>query len=127
MAKILLIDDEEHICQLYREELGDAGHEIASVNSGVDLLKHIELHRPEAVVLDIRLVDYDGLELLQEIRTRHHDLPVILCTAYDTYKNDPKAVAADYYVIKSFDLTPLKAEIQKALETDESMRATACC
>ena len=35
------------------------------------------------MVLDIRLVDYDGLELLQETRTRHHDLPVILCTAYD--------------------------------------------
>jgi two-component system response regulator (stage 0 sporulation protein F) len=123
MAKILLIDDEEHICQLYREELGDEGHEIASVSSGVDLLKNIDVHRPQAVVLDIRLVDYDGLELLQEIRTRHHDLPVILCTAYDTYKYDPKAVAADYYVIKSFDLSPLKVAIRKALETDQSMRA----
>jgi two-component system response regulator (stage 0 sporulation protein F) len=123
MAKILLVDDEEHICQLYREELGDAGHEIASVNSGVDLLKLIDLHRPEAVVLDIRLVGYDGLDLLQEIRARHHDLPVILCTAYDTYKHDPKAAAADYYVIKSCDLTPLKAAIRKALETEQSMRA----
>jgi len=122
MAKILLIDDEEHICQLYRDELGDEGHEIATVNSGLDLLKNIDLYRPEAVVLDIRLVDYDGLELLQEIRTHHYDLPVILCTAYDTYKHDPKAVAADYYVIKSFDLTPLKEAIQKALETDASLR-----
>jgi CheY-like chemotaxis protein len=99
MARILLVDDEEHICQLYREELGDEGHEIAAVSSGVDLLKKIDLHSPEGVVLDIRLVDYDGLELLQELRTQHHDLPVILCTAYDTYKHDPKAVAADYYVI----------------------------
>ncbi|HVO83504.1 MAG TPA: response regulator [Syntrophobacteria bacterium] len=122
MAKILLIDDEEHICQLYRDELGDEGHEIASVNSGLDLLKNIDVHQPEAVVLDIRLVDYDGLELLQEIRARHHDLPVILCTAYDTYKHDPKAVAADYYVIKSFDLTPLKVAIQRVLETDASLR-----
>jgi DNA-binding NtrC family response regulator len=125
MAKILLIDDEEHICQLYREELGDEGHEIVSVSSGVDLLKNIDVHRPEAVVLDIRLVDYDGLELLQEIRTRHHDLPVILCTAYDTYKHDLKAVAADYYVIKSFDLTPLKMAIQRALEADASLRPAA--
>jgi len=126
MARILLVDDEEHICQLYREELGDEGHEIASVSSGANLLKHIDLHRPEAVVLDIRLVDYDGLELLQEIRTEHHDLPVILCTAYDTYKYDPKAVAADYYVIKSSNLAPLKAAIQKALETDQSMRPVGC-
>ncbi len=127
MAKILLIDDEEHIRQYYQEDLTEDGHEISTLSSGDGLLKNLDSLQPEAVVLDIRLVDYDGLELLQEIRTRHHDLPVILCSAYDTYKEDPKAMAADYYVIKSFDLTALKAAIQKALETDESMRVTACC
>ena len=72
------------------------------------------------VVLDIRLVDYDGLELLQEIRTEHHDLPVILCSAYDTYKYDQKSMAADYYVIKSFDLSQLKTAIQRAIEANGS-------
>jgi DNA-binding NtrC family response regulator len=127
MARILLIDDEEHIRQYYQEELAEDGHEISTLSSGEGLLKNLDSLKPEAVVLDIRLVDYDGLELLQEIRSRHHDMPVILCSAYDTYKEDPKAVAADYYVIKSFDLSPLKVAIRKALETDESMRAAACC
>jgi len=61
------------------------------------------------------------LELLQEIRNQYHDLPVILCTAYDTYKEDPKSIAADYYVVKSFDLAQLKRAIEKALEADSSM------
>jgi DNA-binding NtrC family response regulator len=125
VARITLIDDEEHIRQYYQEELAEEGHEISTLPSGEELMKNLDALQPEAVVLDIRLVDYDGLELLQQIRSRHHDMPVILCSAYDTYKEDPKAMAADYYVVKSFDLTPLKTAIHKALETDRSMRVTA--
>jgi DNA-binding response OmpR family regulator len=43
-------------------------------------------------------------------------LPVILSTAYDTFKEDMKSIAADFYVVKSFDLTELKKKIQMALE-----------
>jgi DNA-binding response OmpR family regulator len=122
MARILLVDDEEYIRHYYREELTEEGHEVSTVATGHNLLKRIDLFQPEVVVLDIKLVDYDGLELLQEIRNRHHDLPVVLCTAYDTYKYDQKAIAADYYVIKSFDLSELKMAIQKAIEADTSIR-----
>jgi CheY-like chemotaxis protein len=121
VAKVLLVDDEEHICTYYSEELSEEGHEVFTLLSGHKLLEKIDLLRPEVVVLDIRLVDYDGLELLQEIRNRYHDLPVILCSAYDTYKGDQKSIAADYYVIKSFDLSELKMAIQRAIEADTSI------
>ena len=81
--------------------------------------------QPEAVILDIKLVDYNGLELLQEIRNRHYDLPVILCSAYDTYKQDQKSIAANYYVVKSFDLSELKMVIQRALESGTTIMMTA--
>ena len=123
MARILLVDDEEYIRHLYTEELSEEGHEVSTLANGHNLLRRIESVQPEAVVLDIRLVDYDGLELLQEIRSRYHDLPVILCTAYDTYKEDPKTIAADYYVVKSFDLSELKMAIQRVIETDTSIRS----
>jgi len=123
MARILLVDDEEYIRQLYSEELSEEGHLVSTAASGHDLLRRIDRLQPEAVVLDIRLVDYDGLELLQEIRNRFHDLPVILCTAYDTYKEDQKSIAADYYVVKSFDLSELKMAIQRVIETDTSIRS----
>ena len=121
MARILLVDDEEHICQYYTEELSEEGHKVSPVTTGRQLLAKIDLFQPEVVLLDIRLVDYDGLELLQDIRGQYHDLPVILCSAYDTYKYDPKAIAADYYVVKSFDLSELKMTIKKALEASKSV------
>lgn len=117
MAKILVVDDEEHIRLLYSEELSEAGYEVITAADGYRLLERIEEEKPDLVVLDIKMIDYNGLDLLQEIRNKFYNLPVILCTAYDTYKEDIKAIAADFYVIKSFDLTELKKKISRALET----------
>jgi two-component system response regulator (stage 0 sporulation protein F) len=122
MAKILVVDDEEYIRHFYTVELSEEGHQVSTVASGHDLLRRIDLLRPDVVVLDIKLVDYDGLELLQQIRNRYHDLPVILCTAYDTYRCDQEAIAADYYVVKAFDLSELKMAIRKAIEADTLQR-----
>jgi CheY-like chemotaxis protein len=124
MAKVLVVDDEEHIRLLYSEELSEEGHKVWAAATGHELLRRIDILQPEVVVLDIRLVDYDGLELLQEIRNQYHDLPVVLCSAYDTYKEDPKSIAADYYVVKSFDLSELKMAIQKAIEAGASIPMT---
>ncbi|MCB2189647.1 MAG: response regulator [Deltaproteobacteria bacterium] len=117
MAKILIVDDEEHIRFLYSEELTDEGYDVVTADSGRDLLERIEKEKPNLIILDIKMVDYNGLDLLQDIRNKYYDLPVILCTAYDTFKEDMKSIAADFYVIKSFDLTELKNKIKIALET----------
>jgi two-component system, response regulator, stage 0 sporulation protein F len=119
MAKILIVDDEEHIRFLYSEELTEAGYEVITADSGHRLLEIIDEEQPDLVVLDIKMVDYNGLDLLQDIRNKFIDLPVILCTAYDTFKEDMKSIAADFYVIKSFDLTELKTRIKSALEKNE--------
>ena len=124
MARILLVDDEEYIRLLYSEELGSEGHQVMSTATGHNLLSRIEHLQPDVVVLDIKLVEYNGLELLQTIRNQYHDLPVILCTAYDTYKEDPTSIAADYYVVKSFDLSELKMAIQRAIEAGASIPMT---
>jgi DNA-binding NtrC family response regulator len=116
MAKILIVDDEEHIRYLYSEELSDAGYEVITAENGHLLLVKIEEEKPDLVVLDIKMVDYNGLDLLQDIRNRFYELPVVLCTAYDTFKEDMKSIAADYYVIKSFDLSELKSKIAMALD-----------
>jgi DNA-binding response OmpR family regulator len=116
MAKLLIVDDEEHIRYLYSEELGEAGYEVITADSGYKLIEKIETEKPDLVVLDIKMVDYNGLDLLQDIRNKFYDLPVVLCTAYDTFKEDMKSIAADFYVIKSFDLTELKKKIAMALE-----------
>ena len=116
MAKILVVDDEEHIRLLYSEELSEAGYEVITAADGYQLTERIETEKPDLIILDIKMVDYNGLDLLQEIRNKFYNLPVILCTAYDTFKEDIKSIAADFYVIKSFDLTELKKKIAMALE-----------
>jgi DNA-binding response OmpR family regulator len=118
MAKILIVDDEEHIRFLYSEELSEAGYEVITADSGYKLMERIEDEGPDLIVLDIKMVDYNGLDLLQDIRNKFYNMPVVLCTAYDTFKEDMKSIAADFYVIKSFDLSELKSKIAMALEAN---------
>jgi DNA-binding NtrC family response regulator len=110
MAKILVVDDEEHIRLLYSEELKEEGYDVITAEGGHGLLGRIESDEPDLVVLDIKMVDYNGLDLLQDIRNKFYDLPVILSTAYDTFKEDMKSIAADFYVVKSFDLSAVSVE-----------------
>lgn len=114
--KLLIVDDEEHIRLLYSEELTDEGYDVITASDGSNLLETIEGEKPDLVVLDIKMIDYNGLDLLQDIRYKYYDLPVILCTAYGTFKEDDKSIAANDYVIKSFDLTELKIKIASALD-----------
>jgi DNA-binding response OmpR family regulator len=111
MAKILVVDDERSIRALCAEELGEAGYDVITTGEGTEVMGLVSLERPDAVVLDIRMEDCDGLDLLQEIRNAHPSLPIILNTAYDSYREDVKSVAADFYVVKSYDLSELKSRL----------------
>ena len=117
MSKILVVDDEEHIRLLFSEELKEAGYEVVTAEGGYKLVERIEEEKPDLVILDIKMADYNGLDILQDIRNDFYVLPVILSTAYDSFKEDMKSIAADFYVLKSSDLTELKEKIAKALET----------
>ena len=115
MARILIVDDEEHIRTLYTLELEDEGHQVLALETGEGLVEQIGAFDPDVVILDIKMVGVSGLDVLQEVRSRYYDLPVILCSAYGSYKGDVKSIAADYYVVKSSDLTELKQKIDNAL------------
>jgi len=111
MVKILFVDDEESIRTLCAEELGEEGYEVITTGRCKNVLELIASTVPSAVVLDIRMEDCNGLDLLQEIRNAYQDLPIILNTAYNSYREDVKSIAADHYVVKSFDLAELKAKL----------------
>lgn len=116
MAKILIVDDEENIRLFYAEELKDDGYEVATAADGYNLVEKIREEKPNVVILDIKIAGYNGLDLLQEIRKEFYDLPVILCSAYSSFKGELRTYSADMYVVKSSDLTELKKEIKKVLE-----------
>lgn len=117
MNKILIADNEYAIRLLYEEELVYAGYEVVTVGDGRKILQVIEEQRPDLIVLDIKMGEINGLDILQDIRNTYYDLPVILCTAYSGFKYDPKAIAADYFVVKSSDLSELKLKIKMAIRT----------
>jgi DNA-binding response OmpR family regulator len=114
--KILVVDDEKHIRMLYQEELEDEGYEVATSDGDEPILELLAREEPQVVILDIRLgPERSGLDLLQVIRGRDASVPVILSTAYDSFQHDLKSIAADYYVVKSVDLSELKNKVRQAL------------
>lgn len=121
MKRILLVDDDVVLCQLYAEELRTEGYEVITASDGSGLIEVIRHNAPDLIVLDIRLGQYDGLDLLQDIRRVYYNMPVILCSAYSSFKCDLRTIAADYYVVKSADLTELKKKINRALEGTASV------
>jgi DNA-binding NtrC family response regulator len=117
MKKVLVVDDEKHIRMLYQEELEAEGYTVATSNGEEDILEVLAREAPQVVVLDIKLgTGRSGLDLLQDIRSKDQEIPVILSTAYDSFQHDLKSIAADYYVVKSVDLTELKSKVGMAMD-----------
>lgn len=117
MHKILVVDDEEHIRTLYSDELTDEGYDVVTTGELGDLMEMIPQKKPDLILLDIRMEEASGLDLLQDIRNTHYNIPVILCTAYEPFKHDLRSIAADFFVIKSSDLSELKEKIRIALDS----------
>jgi DNA-binding NtrC family response regulator len=115
MAKLLVVDDEANIRLLYAQELSDEGYEVVTAANALEAVEKLEGAAFDLVVLDIKLKNESGIELLQRIVKERHALPVILCTAFSCYKDDFSAWLADGYVVKSSDMQELKDEIVRVL------------
>jgi len=114
-SKLLVVYDEVNQGLLYEQELTEEGYDVDVVNSGTDALERIASQRYDLVVLDIGMPDLDGLETLGRMLSVNNRIPVILNTAYPSYKDNFMSWAADAYVVKSSDLTELKEQIRQAL------------
>lgn len=116
MFRILVVDDEDSIRALYRTELEEEGYEVVSAPDGATALTVLKGKEPvHLVVLDIKLKGESGLQVLQEITRSHRQVPVILSTAYGSFKDDFSSWLADAYVVKSSNLMELKSEVAKVL------------
>lgn len=115
MAKLLVVDDEANIRLLYAQELSDEGYQVVTAGTALEAVERLEKESFDLAVIDIKLRNESGIELLQRIVRERHTLPVILCTAFSCYKDDFSAWLADGYVVKSSDLQELKDEIARVL------------
>ena len=113
---LLIIDDEKNMRLLYKQQLQSEGFKVDLAESGNEALSMLESATYDLIILDIEMPGISGLELISKLKEKVPNTPVILCTAYSTYKADFKTWLADAYIMKSSDMEPLKKEISNLLK-----------
>ena len=116
MKKILVVDDEENIRLLYKEELNDEGYQVDVAASAEEALEKIHSGNPDVITLDIKMPGMDGIELMHKLKDENTNIPIILCSAYGRYKQDFRVWSSNAYVVKSADLGELKITIRDILK-----------
>ena len=116
---ILIVDDDEVMQQTLSDVLKKRGYEIFSVGSGNGALSVIKKNIIDLVLLDMRLPDVDGLEVLKKIKELDTEILVIMMTAYSDVQTAVSAMksGAYHYINKPFELEELRLLIEKGLET----------
>jgi DNA-binding NtrC family response regulator len=123
MANILVVDDQRCVRELLREELILEGYRVGTTGDSRSISGYLRFFRPDLVVLDVYLDEADGFGVFEEIKTQDPDLPVIIFTAYDNYREDLRLSQADGYVIKSMMLDELKEKIADVLKGAQACEA----
>jgi two-component system, response regulator, stage 0 sporulation protein F len=115
MKTILIVDDDDAIRLLIEMELAEEGYRVLTASNAKEALDMVQSTDLDLVILDIRMPGMDGLEALPRILGLKEGLKVILNTAYSQYQESFMSWAADAYVIKSSDLSELKAKVKELL------------
>ena len=115
--RVLTVDDETSLTELLSMALRYEGWEVSTAASGLAAVKTAREVRPDAIVLDMMLPDFDGLEVMRRIRTEQPDVPVIFLTARDALDDRIGGLTAggDDYVTKPFSLEELVARLRALL------------
>jgi DNA-binding NtrC family response regulator len=118
-VRVLVVEDDQGLCELLAEELGEQGHDVRALTDGANALHDLRRWTPELVLSDLRLPGADGLAILRASR----ELPVppafILITAFGTIAQAVEALheGADDFLTKPLDFDHLRLSIARTLET----------
>ncbi|CCO09467.1 sigma-54-dependent transcriptional regulator [Desulforamulus hydrothermalis] len=117
MNKILIIDDEEHMCWALEKGLRQEGYHVLTTTRAREGLELIRKETPSLVILDLKMPELDGLEVLLRAKDLLPKLPVIMITAHGTIDTAIEAMklGATDYITKPFDLDELKLVVKQAL------------
>ncbi|MBM3285146.1 MAG: response regulator [Candidatus Aminicenantes bacterium] len=113
--KVLIVEDEKNLCLLYREELTREGYNVIAVSDAETAMQQIKKQPFDLIVTDIRMPAKNGIELITQIMALRKDIPIIINTAYQSYKHDFMTWAADAYIVKSASLDELKSKIKELI------------
>ncbi len=123
--RIWVIDDDPAIRYVLEEFLRSQKLPVRTFSGGAGLEAALEHHSPDLVIADIRLDGESGLELMQNLRQSHPDIPVIIMTAYSDVDSAVKAFqgGAFEFLAKPFDLQEVERLVRKALKSTRNEEA----
>lgn len=118
MANLVIVDDEQALLHSLQIDLRRARHSVHAFETAEQLLHHLVEMTPDLAIVDIRLPDMDGLELIRRIKGEGHEFPIIVMTGFASISNAVQAMkegAADY-IEKPVDLEQLNLVITRTLD-----------
>jgi DNA-binding NtrC family response regulator len=123
-ARILVVDDDETIIKTFKAILDDEGYVVDVVATGSEAVLKSEQNAYNIVLLDIRLPDMEGVELLELMRDTVPRTRKIMVTGYPSMQNAIAALnrKADAYLIKPVDVEKLLSTVKEQLESQQNER-----
>jgi len=117
MKRILVVDDEQEICEFLKMFFEDRDFEVRTASSGEKALEAIAKETPHVVLLDIHMPGMDGMNVLKKIKAQHPQVKVIMVTAIETREKIEEAMrfGADNYITKPLSLEYLEKDVQEKI------------
>ena len=112
---VLIVEDDVALCEALCETLSIEGYRVSSANNGTEAMVKLSQNQFKLAVSDVQMPVMDGLQLLQNIRNQHPDLPVVLMTAYGTIPKAVEAIqsGATDYLVKPFEAGDLVSKVSE--------------
>jgi len=114
--RILVVDDDDAMCELLRQALSDQGYAVATVSHGAAALELVKHHKPAVMLVDLRMPIMDGWAFVEQYR-RNADPPaaIVLLSAVKDLEATAKRLGVEAYVRKPFQLEELTVVVQRCL------------
>jgi len=125
--RVLVVDDEVNIAELISMALRYEGWQVTTAHTGSKAVAAAKEVRPDAIVLDMMLPDFDGMEVLRRVRGTDPDVPVVFLTARDAVEDRVAGLTAggDDYVTKPFSLEELVARLRGLMRRSGAQQVAA--
>ena len=118
MAKILVVDDEQHIRELIKVYLKNEGFQVVEAFDGIDALEKISEHPIDLAIIDVMMPRMDGWQLCKEIRSYSETIPIMMVTAKGETMDKVKGfqLGGDDYLVKPFEPVELMVRVKSLLK-----------
>lgn len=115
--KILVVDDDEKILFAFHEVLEKEGYTSLEAHDGTEALEKFVAEQPQVIIVDVVLPDWDGLELMRQLKHEDASIPIIVITGESTKRNEEEArqLGAFQYLTKPLSVAKVREAVRQAL------------